>query len=154
MLEPMAKIEIIGSRRVLDATMLCLQRHGRVQLIDATTQPGGSLAPLPAAEAGLDESSQLRHLRTRLDALIDLGYVPADSAGTVPVALDAVAEEVDRLAPVVEPVVAAIDALDAERTTLPRHVESLRRLVPLVPQLPDLTAYETVALLIDRKPGL
>jgi V/A-type H+-transporting ATPase subunit I len=146
----MTKIEIVGSRRSLEPTLVCLQGQGSVQLIDAASQPGLALAPFPPGEEELAEGASLRQVRTRLDALIALGYIPAGPVA-VPVDLTAVTHELDELAPEVAPLVTRIDDLEAEQSTLPRHIESLRRLVPLLPQLPELKAYETVALLIDRR---
>lgn len=153
MLEPMLKVEIVGHRSMLDDTLACLQRCGSVQLVDAPSVPGLRLESLVSGEAELAESARLRHLRTRLDALIALGLVrPAPADEMLSEAdLDDVRWEVDELESHVQPLVTRIDALEAERSTLPRHVESLRRLAPLVPQLPELGAYETVALLIDRR---
>ncbi len=48
---------------------------------------------------------------------------------------------------------ARADGLRQELFTLPRHLESLRRLLPLVPEMADLDAYETAALLIDARHG-
>ncbi len=153
MLEPMVKIEIVGHRSMLDATLACLQRCASVQLLDAASEPGLRLAPLSADEGELGESARLRQLHTRLDALIALGLVPPVPTGEIgtEAGIDEVSAELDELAPKVEPLVARIDALEAERSNLPRHIESLRRLVPLVPVMPELEAYETVALLVERR---
>jgi len=153
MIEPMVKIEIVGLRSTLDATMACLQRCASVQLLDAPSELGLKSAPQSVDEGELGESARLRHLRTRLDALISLAVVPPAPDGEIPVqaGLDDVAAELDDLAPAVEPLVTRIDEMEAERTTLPRHIESLRRLAPLVPRLPELEAYETVAILVERR---
>ncbi len=153
MFEPMAKVEVVGHRSRLDAALACLQRLCVMQLVDAASVPGLRVAPLAADEEYVQEAEQLRHLRTRLDSLLALVPVeavprdgPFDEAD-----LRAVWAELEELAPLVEPLVARIDALESEQGTLPRHVASLRRLVPLVPEVPELAAYETVALLVDRR---
>ncbi len=153
MLEPMAKIEIVGHRRGLDATLACIQRRAVVQLVDASAVPGLRVAPLATDQAYLREAEQLRLLRTRLDGLIALGSVsPAtDAVGVGDAELRVVWAELEELAPLVERLAARIDALQAEVDVLPRHLESLRRLVPLVPEIPLLEAYETVALLVERR---
>ncbi len=153
MLEPMIKIEIVGLRETLDTTMACLQRLASVQLLDAASELGLKPAPQSMDEGELGESARLRRMRTQLDALIALGLVPPapdgeDAAGA---GLDEVSEELDGLAPSVEPLVATIDELESERGTLPRYIESLRRLAPLVPTLPELEAFETVAILVERR---
>ncbi len=153
MLEPMVKVEIVGHRSRLDATLACLQRCACVQLLDAAAEPALGLTPSSADEGELGESARLRQLRTRIDALIALGFVPPAPDGQAMTAteLEDVSTEIEELAPKVEPLVAIIDALEAELNTLPRHVESLRRLAPLVPKLPELESYETVALLVQRR---
>ncbi len=153
MFEPMAKIEVVGHRARLDAALACLHRLSVMQLVDATAVPGLRVAPLAADEDYLREAEQLRHLRTRLDGLVALGPVtPGPAAGSfTQTDLHAVWAELEELAPLVEPLVARVDALEAEQNTLPRHVESLRRLVPLVPEVPELDAFETIALLVERR---
>ncbi|MDH3731317.1 MAG: hypothetical protein OES13_09380, partial [Acidimicrobiia bacterium] len=153
MLEPMAKIEIVGHRSHLDATLASIQRRAAVQLVDATSVAGLMVAQLSVDEDHLREGERLRHLRTRLDALLALGppsSVPTSGEFTA-IDIDAVWAELEELGPRVEPLVARIDALTAEQGTVPRHVESLRRLLPLVPEIPELEAYETVALLVERR---
>jgi V/A-type H+-transporting ATPase subunit I len=149
----MVKIEILGHRSRLDATLACLQRCGSVQLLDAASERGLQLAPLSAGQQELSEGARLRRIRTRLDALIALGLVgPAPALeSAIESNLDDVVAELDELAPRVEPLVTRIDALESEQSTLPRHIGSLRRLIPLVPQLPELAAFETVALLVERR---
>jgi len=153
MLEPMAKIEIVGHRSHLDATLASIQRRGAVQLVDASSVSGLMVAQLGVDEDHLREGERLRHMRTRLDALGALGPVasPSSGAGFTTADLDAVWAELEELAPTVEPIVARIDALTAEQGTVPRHIASLRRLLPLVPEIPELEAYETVALLVERR---
>ncbi|HEX9644043.1 MAG TPA: V-type ATPase 116kDa subunit family protein [Acidimicrobiia bacterium] len=151
MLEPMVKVEIIGHRSRLDLTLGCLQGSAALQLVDAAAVL--NVGPLGADEDHLREGEQLRHLRTRLDSLVALGAVPADlePAEVGDADVMAVWAELEELAPTIEPIVARIDALEAEQGVLPKHLVSLRRLVPLVPEIPELAAYETVALLIDRR---
>ncbi len=153
MFEDMAKLEIVGHRRRLDATLACIQRRAVMQLVDATAEAVLNIAPLAADEAHLRAAEQLRQLRTRLDALLALGPVPAATEpGEFSAAdLRVVWAELEELAPLVETLVARLDALDAEGSALPRHVESLRRLVPLVPELPELEANETVAMLVESR---
>ncbi len=153
MFEDMAKLEIVGHRRHLDATLACIQRRAVVQLVEAASVPGLYVAPLAADEEHLRAAEQLRRLRTSLDALLALAPVPAAASPAEFSAADlrAVWAELEELAPLVEPLVARLDALEAEQATLPRHVESLRRLVPLVPEVPELEAFETVALLVESR---
>jgi V/A-type H+-transporting ATPase subunit I len=147
----MTMIEIVGHRSLLDASLASIQRRNAVQLVEAAAVSGLMVAPLTTDEDHIREGEELRHLRTRLDALLALAPVPAAGAESTRADLDAVRAELDELSPVVEPLIARTDALATEQSTLPRHVESLRRLVPLVPAIPELEAYETVALLVERR---
>jgi V/A-type H+-transporting ATPase subunit I len=153
MLVPMAKVEIVGHRTCLDATLACLQSMRVLHIVPASSLSGPATASLAAAEGTVRDAERLRRMRTRLDALVRLTAGPPtggdDDAGLAD--LDAVEAELERLAPDVERRVARIDDLQSEQAVLPRHIESLRRLLPLVPELLELASYETVALLVDRR---
>ncbi len=154
MLVPMAKVEIVGHRRHLDAVLALLQRHGAVHLLDATAVPGLRVSSLAVDEGYAREGEELRQLGLRIEGLLDLAgnlrlrSEPDTFPGTD---LDELLADLDEMAPRLETAVKRIDELENEHAALPRHVESLRRLLPLIPELPRLETYETVALLIDSR---
>jgi V/A-type H+-transporting ATPase subunit I len=154
MLVPMTKVEIVGHRRCLDATLALLQQRGAIQLLDASSVAGLAVSSLAVDEGYVREAEQLRHLGLRLDGLLDLVELPPpppEAEAFTEADLDSLWAELEELAPELDTLVERLDAFEAERAVLPRHVESLRRLLPLVPELPELQAYETVALLVDRR---
>lgn len=150
---PMAKIRVLGHRRTLDAALSVLHRSRRVHLIDVTQDASVTLPPLSVDDDHLGRIEDLRYLRARLDALLRLMPEPPEGEATqeIDVDLDAVRAEVEEAGPRIERLVARVDGLRNEFDTLPRHLDSLRRLLPLVPDMADLAAYETTALLIDAR---
>lgn len=161
MLVPMARVEVVGHLRQLDAALAALQE---LRLFHLTDVPGDRLGVrrLAADDAHVREAEELRFLRTRLDALIRLfpGTTSRDGPATAaelrpgPIADAEVEElraELDRVAPRVEELVQRLDELAAEEASLPRYVASLRRLLPLVGAVGPLERFETVAILLDRR---
>jgi V/A-type H+-transporting ATPase subunit I len=57
---------------------------------------------------------------------------------------------VDDIGPSLQGLALRRDELAAEATSLPRYAATIRQVIPLAVELPDLEAYETVALLIER----
>jgi V/A-type H+-transporting ATPase subunit I len=151
----MAKIRVLGHRRTLDDVLAVLHGSQRVHLIDVTQDASVTLPPLSLDDTHRRRIEDLRYLRTRLDALLRLMPDVPDrlAADDTPIDLDVVRAEVEDAGPRIEKLVSRLDRLRQELDTLPRHLESLRRLLPLVPDMADLDAYETAALLIDARHG-
>lgn len=152
MLVPMAKVNIVGHRRSLDATLAALHRAKQVQVIDVTEDSGLSLPPLAVDEAHLHAIEDLRYLKARLDALLRLlpGAGVADG-GSAEVDFEALRDDVDRAGPEIEQLMSRLDDLRREQETLPRHLSALKRLLPLLPDMTALEGYETTALLVDAR---
>jgi V/A-type H+-transporting ATPase subunit I len=107
----------------------------------------------------------LTALRTRIQALEALDPGPAPGAAVsepaaepeVPSAaaeapdLAAVAARAEGVAAAVQAAVGKVDALRDERDALPRHIASLRRLLPLLPEFVELRSYATIVLLVERR---
>jgi V/A-type H+-transporting ATPase subunit I len=151
----MAKIRVIGHRSRLDETLRLLYRLRVVQIEEMGERPAPPLAPLPMDEERQRRLEELRELHARLDGLLRLlpadagadGPAPSFSTGEVP----ALQAELDELAPRVERLVRRLDDLRADQAALPRHLQSLGRLLPLVADLDELETYETVVLLLERR---
>ena len=62
---------------------------------------------------------------------------------------DDVSRELKTLTPLVEPLAARIEELRTELAVLPRYIEPLRRLLPLVPELAELDESEIQALQLE-----
>ncbi len=152
MLVRMSKVHVFGHIDRLDETLACLHRLSVMHIIDVSDDPTVTLPPLALDDAHVAELEDLRYLRARVEALIsllpDAGELPASETSLDLAALRA---ELDHIGPQVEGLVARLDQLRSERDLLPRHVSSLRRLLPLVPELTELERYDTTALLLDSR---
>ncbi|HEX6230569.1 MAG TPA: V-type ATPase 116kDa subunit family protein [Actinomycetota bacterium] len=152
MLVQMAKVQILGYGPRLDETLDALYGTRLLQVSDVRDEPGLRLEPLRVDEPRARRAEELRQLGTRLDAVI--GLVPRDlrpePAGAAEPDLGSVRAELDELAPEIGSAVRELDDLGAEQAALPRHVGSLRRLEPLLPDVVTLASYDTVALLLER----
>lgn len=149
MLAPMTKVQIVGHRRKLERALEELHGLGLVEFADAT---GAPLAKLLGGDERRDRRDELRFLLAETDAV--LGLLPAaalPSGDPVPGAVDTVAlrSELARLAPGLEALTGRLEALRDELVVLPRYLEPLRRLLPLVPELADLDEDQLALLRLD-----
>ncbi len=154
MLVPMSKVNIVGHRLSLDATLTALHRGKRVQVIDVNDDSGVRLPPLTVDDRQLRTTEDLRYLRARLDALLRLlPEMEKEHPGQpVPeVDFDVLRAEVDEAGPEIEALLGELDGLRRESETLPKHLETLGRLLPLLPDMTGLEGYETTALLVDAR---
>lgn len=153
MLVSMAKIHVIAHRRDLDAVLGALHRLGVVHLVDVTGDSSVRLPPLSVDDDHLHRIEEARYLRARLQALLSMvNQSPRHRTGEVPTAdLEALRRELDEVQPEVEQRTSRIAELRVELETLPRHVESLRRLLPLVPGPVALEDYETAAVVLEAR---
>ncbi len=55
------------------------------------------------------------------------------------------------MGPEIERLARQLEDLVVERDTLPRHLEALRKLLPLVPELTRFDTYDTMAVVIDAR---
>lgn len=150
MLVPMTQLEVVGLADHLDQHVRTLQRLRAVEPVDDQV-------------ADHETDATERELLQRLDALLALSPTTAGVTSSAldvaprpdPAELIAVLEDAIR-----EPVRRATE-LRAELDTLPRTVASLEAVVPLVPELRDLTDTDlsalrlaTVMLVLDDPEGV
>jgi V/A-type H+-transporting ATPase subunit I len=155
MLIEMTKVHIIGHRRQLDQTLTALHEMKIVHLIDVSEDASVPLPPLAVDEQHLRRIEEFRYLRARLGSLLALLPQPSPSPEE-PIELslediEDLREDLAELVPLVEEKVGRIDALSREQETLPRHVASLTKLLPLVPELAELRGYGTAVLLVEER---
>ncbi len=150
MLVPMTKVHVIGHRRRLHPTLEALHLLSAVQLIDVTDDSSITLPPLTADDEQVQEIEELRYLRARLDALLALSSDPPP-ADTAPVDLALIRSDLETTAPEIESLARSLEERQLEISTLPRHVQSLKRLLPLVPELTELESYDTDAVILDAR---
>jgi V/A-type H+-transporting ATPase subunit I len=151
----MTKVHVIGHRRCLDDVLTFLQRRSTLHLVEVTDDPDVRLPPLHVDEGQVRVIEDLRYLKARLDAILSLVPRPPrsdrspDDIGDDDLA--ALKLELERETPELEARVHRLDELINEQEVLPRYAASLRRLLPLVPAMTDLTGYDTTAVLIDSR---
>lgn len=153
MLVPMAKVNIVGHRQSLDQTLKSLHRAKNVQVINVTDDSAVHLPPLAIDDEHHRALENLRYLRARLDALLRLlpGVEGDEAVVDADVDFDALRVEIETAGPEIERLLGRLDQLRAEREALPRHLDSLRRLLPLLPEMGEMEGYETTALLVDSR---
>jgi hypothetical protein len=132
----MTKVQIIGRRPHVEEVLERLYRLRLLQLANAREEPALELAPLPGEAERVARIEELRLLVAQLEGLLTLA---GSSTETQPLGEDAeaagVTRELSELTLLVEPLVDRIEELRTELAVLPRYVEPLRRLLPLVPEL-------------------
>ena len=146
----MTMVQIIGRKPHLDAVLDRLYRLGLLQLANAYEEQALELVALPGESERAERVAELTVLVTQLEGLLELAG--SSSATQAPVeAADAaeIGRELRAVMPLVEPLANRIEDLQTELTVLPRYIEPLRHLLPLVPELAELDESEIRALELD-----
>jgi V/A-type H+/Na+-transporting ATPase subunit I len=143
----MTNVQIVGRKRDVEPVLGRLYRLGLLELVSALEDPALELAPLPGEDERAERGQAQRLLLAQLEGLLTLA---ADSAAGTPVVEEAASEDAGRelktLTPLIEPLSARVEDLRTELAVLPRYIEPLRRLLPLVPELAELDESEIEAL--------
>ena len=146
----MTKVQIVGRKAHVEPVLARLQQMGLLELVNAQEEPTLQLAPFPGDAERAEHVAELRLLLTRLDGLLALAE---DSDATRPLADAAASADLGRelgtLTALVEPLADRIEGLRTELAVLPRYIEPLRRLLPLIPELAELDESEIRALHLD-----
>jgi V/A-type H+-transporting ATPase subunit I len=146
----MTKVRIIARKPLLVDVLERLYRLGLLQLVNAQDEPAVELAPLPGEADRAAHAEELRLLVAQLDGLRALAGVSGDrEAPTTAADAASVSRELAAVTPLVEPLVTRIEDLRNELAVLPRYIEPLRSLLPLIPELADLDEGEIRALQLD-----
>jgi V/A-type H+-transporting ATPase subunit I len=156
MLLKMTRVQIIGSRTQLDATIASLHRLGVLHIADAARAT--ALPSLALDESRVRLQQDLSLLVTRLDGLVQLlPEVNPEPALALPTAprearefADWVRARLDANAPAIQALARRRDELQAEALALPRYETTLRKFAPLTVEVDELKGYDTAALLIDK----
>jgi V/A-type H+-transporting ATPase subunit I len=159
----MAKVEIIATKDKLDPTLKTLHRLGAVQIEDVRRRGGPLVLPRMTLDAAaLAQREEIGLLVTRLESLLALlpkQPLPENAPqlyeeASARVTGQQVAEAKKILGDIgttAQELALRRDEFEAERAALPRYQATIRKVMPLAAELPDVGAYETVALLIERR---
>jgi V/A-type H+-transporting ATPase subunit I len=147
MLVAMSKVQIVGRKPQVEPILGSLYEMGLLELASALEEPALELAPYPDEDERARRGQALHLVLAQLDGLLTLA---GDSAATIPAtegaSSDDVSRELETLTSLVEPLAARIEDLRTESAVLPRYIEPLRHLLPLVPELAELDESEIRAL--------
>ena len=156
---PMAKIQVISTHRLLESTLVTLQHLGAVQLEDAIVSAQG-LARLPRDPSIENQREIMNYLLVRLNSVLavlppqplsDMEAKYQSGSGRTSDALIAeIRAGLDVVTAEVQALTQRREDLIVEQQSLPRYEVTIRRLMPLAKEIPQLDRCETVALLIDR----
>jgi V/A-type H+/Na+-transporting ATPase subunit I len=143
----MTKVQIVGRKREVEPILSRLYGMGLLELGSALEEPALQLAPYPGDDERAARGREQRLLLAQLDGLLTL---TGNSSLMIPAVETATSAELSRqlneLMPTVEPLAARIEDLRNEAAVLPRYIDPLRRLLPLVPELAELDESEIRAL--------
>ena len=153
MLTPMTKLQIVGRKGELEHALEELHVLGVAELIEATDER------LERHEYDSEHRDELRFLVAEADAVLALlpageeppGTPVSAAVDTVPGAVDTdvLRRQLDELGPALEALTARRESLRDELVVLPRYLEPLQRLLPLIPELADLDDAELDTLRLD-----
>ncbi|MDE3089086.1 MAG: V-type ATP synthase subunit I [Chloroflexota bacterium] len=154
----MTKIQIIGTRDVVDQTVQALHRAGVVQIEEKLP----SVDPLALDDVAARQRDEMTLLIARLEALLALmpkrppardtaSQYDAQAARSTGDVLADVKRALATLDSPAQKLARRRDELQADQVTLPRYATTMRQLMPLAADLGPMQHYETVALLVERK---
>jgi V/A-type H+-transporting ATPase subunit I len=157
----MSRVRVIGPKARLEDALEELHRLELVHLADAE-EDENPVEPLPEEARRPARADELRFLAAELEVLLDLlgpdGAHREARADLVPGAVDtaAVRRGLKGVVPRVEELRGRLETLQDEEIVLPRYVEPLEQLLPLVPELADMDegdldrlGLDTVALVLN-----
>ena len=145
----MTRVRIVSRTAQLEHVLQRLYRLRLVQLDPVDNETGLRLAAVPGDAERNARTTELRLVLTRLDGLLALEEPSASLEYREDVRAAQIAAELDQIAPRVESLATRIDALRTELAVLPRYLEPLRQLLPLVPELATLDEEQLRALRLD-----
>jgi V/A-type H+/Na+-transporting ATPase subunit I len=150
MLVAMTKVQIVGRKRHVEPVLDRLYRMGLLELVSALEEPALELAPFPGENERSERGQQQHLVLSQLDGLLTLA-ADSDASMTAVAAAssDDLSRELTTLIPLIEPLTARIEDLQTELAVLPRYIDPLRRLLPLVPELAELDESEIQALQLN-----
>ena len=148
MLLPMTKIQIVGSKEKLEATLRALQRLGTLQIQDVAEQVEAPLLPRLTLDANaLQRRDEINFLAARIGSFAAIlprvikaqNLSRAYEAASLKTAEELIAEAkrvVDELRPKCQALALRRDELQAEQASLTRYQAMLCKVLPLAAEIP------------------
>lgn len=167
MLVPMAKVEVIGPKRLLHPTLALLHRMGVLHVEDATPQVVGEEASVRRMELceELNRSkNELENLLVRINGIAGTmeGADVAAEPGDAQLYEEMAGEETTRLVSRVEEFIKEVeekarelserkDQLRLEETALARYEAVVEKIEPLTERIMAMESFEATAFLVEKK---
>lgn len=157
----MTRLQIVGLKTQLVATVHTLYQLGCVQIDDVSEAGEISVRPLRLDRDMVRVQEELGYLVARIEGLWSTlaasqshssPTLVAHSAGEIILA-DCASQAragLDALGPRVQALVLRREALEAEQASLPRYEATLRKLLPIVPSSARDTANTSIGVLVSR----
>ena len=145
----MTKVQIIGRKPHVEPVLGRLYQMGLLELISARDEPALELAAFPDEEARAERVQELHLVLAQLDGLLTLAGDSTTVSAVEATSSDDFRRELNTIVSLVEPLAARIEDLQTELAVLPRYIEPLSRLLPLVPELAELDESEIRALQLN-----
>lgn len=148
----MAPLQVVGLKRDLHGAIHTLRRLGCVQIDNVTESPAVVARPLALDRETLRTQEKLGVLLARIEGLLntlDIGDEDSDTSSDEG-CLEAAQRGVEELLPGLQELTARRDALRAELAALPRYQNTLRKLLPIMPEAAQRKGNVTVGVLVSR----
>lgn len=160
MLLSMARVQVIGVKRCLPATVLILQRLGAVQIDQWRQARALTQRRMDYDEAAIHLRERLAYLATQVEAVLaalpplELAF-PSDyetcHEKSLDWLLDTIVADLSTLQPQVQALTAQRAQLQEQLGSLPRYEATLKQLLPLVPAVVELEQYTVTAIWLERR---
>ncbi len=148
----MAPLQVVGLKSDLHHTVRALRRAGCVQIDDVSESPAVVARPLSLDRETLRAQEELGVLLARIDGLLSTLGIDAQRSETPASAgcVEAAQEGIGELLPRVQELTSRRDALRGELSSLPRYQNTLRKLLPIMPEAAQKKGNVTVGVLVSR----
>ncbi|HUF39280.1 MAG TPA: V-type ATPase 116kDa subunit family protein [Anaerolineales bacterium] len=157
MTRQMAHVEIVGLKEDLETIVRSLHRFGRLQVDPLAGTPEIAARPLKIDEATRKGWEAHRLLLAQIEGALDaLGGKSSDPLADLepeafePDVFERARTELEPLAEQIERLINRRESDLAELASLPRYESSLRKLLPLLPEIARYGGMVTVGILISR----
>jgi len=168
MLVPMARMELIGPKNIFFDVLSMLHEAGTLHIEDLSKKIGAGELPLDQMEVvenQLAEQERMEELLIRLRSIVKALHLPADSVDEVARQknylqlwqLDSkelaaeVTSVIDQVEDRTSSLAQAQFSMEAEMGLLARYEPILQKIQPLAKQIVTTGAYDSVALLVERR---
>lgn len=149
----MARVQMIGLKRDLHATVRALYDLGVVHIDDVHDAPDAAARPLVLDEGTRVHEEDLRYYISQIEGLLESLPVSEDAEEELETdnLLETVRLGIKSLKPQLNFLLERQETLERERDTLPRYASTLRKILPIVPDVAEQPGYSTAGILSGRE---